>query len=73
MTRLQLVVRSTLFLGIHSLRLGILSGRWHLTFPNLLICISGGPAVFVGGWAIAKGVLMFLDEGSANKVGKITQ
>lgn len=29
---------------------------------------AGGPALFVGSWAIAKGVLTFLDESSEDKV-----
>lgn len=38
------------------------------TPSNLFRVSVGGPAVFVGSWAIAKGVLMLLDDSSVNKV-----
>lgn len=38
---------------------------------RFLVSFAGGPAIFVGGWAIAKGVLMLLDESSQNKVPRL--
>lgn len=35
------------------------------------LCLVGGPAVFVGAWAIAKGVLMLLDESAVNKASTL--